>query len=494
VPANGGRLWRLFRSAGVRLAVAYGGLFALSALTLVSFLWWATIGLLNAQVDAAIRADAQGLSERWRDGGAAALLSTVRARVAGNASYEAIYFLLDPQGRSMGGNLGAWPEGVDRVGEVFELPLKHKGQHSLARLHRFALPDGYSLLVGRDLQARAALREVLTDTLAWALLLIALLGAAGALAIQRLFRRMLGHVSETAAAISAGDLSPRIRLSGRGDEFDRLAETFNDMLDRIGRLMDGVRQVSNSIAHDLRTPIARARARLEDAASHAGSTAELRTAVDRAVMDLDGVTAVFQALLRIAEIEAGARRSAFTALDIGPLLTDLVEVYGAVAEERGLRLVVEASRPLPVWGDRELIQQAVANLLDNAIKFSPAGGTVTLRARLTPGAWPETLQVMVLDQGPGIPASDQARATERFFRGEAARHTPGFGLGLTLVRAVAGLHGGCARLSDAGPGLQAILTLPASRQPPLDSSEVWKRGLAAEGDHQNIAMGGLRRI
>jgi len=490
----GGGLRGLFHSAGVRLAVAYGGLFALSTLTLVLFLWWATIGLLNAQVDAAIRADARGLSERWRDGGAAALLSTIRARMAGGIDDDAIYFVLGPEGHSIAGNLGAWPEAVAQVGQVYELPIKRKGERSLARLHRFSLPGGYSLLVGRDVEARAALRKVLTDTMAWALALIALLGAAGALTVQRLFRRMVGHVSETAAAISAGDLSPRIRLSGRGDEFDRLAATFNDMLDRIGRLMDGVRQVSNSIAHDLRTPIARARPRLEDAASHAGSTAELRTAVDRAVMDLDGVTAVFQALLRISEIEAGTRRSAFAALDIGPLLADLVELYGAVAEERGQCLVVEAAAPLPVWGDRELIQQAVANLLDNAIKFSPAGSTVTLRARVTPGAWPETVQVMVLDQGPGIPPCDYARATERFYRGESARSTPGFGLGLTLVRAVAGLHGGDARLSDAGPGLQAILTLPASRPPLFEASEVRRRGFAPKRDHQHVAVGGLRRI
>ncbi len=500
---SGAGLRRLFRSAGVRLAVAYGGLFALSTLTLVLFLWWATLGLLNDQVDAAIRADAQGLSERWRDGGAAALLSTVAARLAGDSDNDAVYLVLDPAGRSVAGNLGAWPEAVAQTDRVYELSIKRKGQRSLARLRRFTLPSDYSLLVGRDVETRAALRKVLTNTMAWALALIALLGAAGALTVQRLFRRMLAHVSETAAAISAGDLSPRIQLSGRGDEFDRLAATFNDMLDRTSRLMDGVRQVSNSIAHDLRTPIARARARLEDAASHAGSTAELRTAVDRAVVDLDGVTAVFQALLRIAEIEAGTRRSAFATLDVGPLLDDLAELYGAVAEERGLHFVVEerglgsvaeAAQSLPVWGDRELIQQAVANLLDNAIKFSPPGGIVTLRARVTPGAWPETLQVMVRDQGPGIPECDQARATERFFRGESARNTPGFGLGLTLVRAVAGLHGGGALLSDGSPGLQAILTLPISRPPPVTSSEVWKRGLAPESDHQHIPMGGLRRV
>ncbi|MBC7801575.1 MAG: HAMP domain-containing histidine kinase [Gemmatimonadaceae bacterium] len=422
------------------------------------FLWWATMGLLNGQVDAAIRADAQGLSERWREGGPAALLSTIQTRVSGNVDDDAIYLVLDPIGRTVAGNLGAWPVGVTRAGPIYELPIARRGRDSLARLHQFALPGGYALLVGRDVQARAALRMLLTDTLAWALLLIAALGVAGALTVQRMFRRMLCHVSVTAAAISAGDLSPRISLTGRGDEFDRLAATFNDMLDRTSRLMDGVRQVSNAIAHDLRTPITRARARLEDAAAHGASTAELRTAVGRAVADLDGVTAVFQALLRIAEIEAGARRSAFTTLDAGPLLADLAELYGAVAEERGMHLILQAEPSLPVYGDRELIQQAIANLLDNAVKFSPSGGVVMMRA------WRDgaVLRVGVQDQGPGIPAADQARATERFYRGEDARHTPGFGLGLALVRAVAVLHGGRLTLSDASPGLCAMLTLPTA--------------------------------
>ena len=492
--ANAAGLRRLFRSAGVRLALAYAGLFALSVLTLMLLLWWATIGLLNAQVDAAIRADAQVLSNRWQDGGNAALLANIEARLAGDADDDGIYLVLDPSGQRLSGNLPAWPAAVAQDGVVYELPTRHHGERSLARLRRFALPDGTALLVGRDVRARAALQRLLTDMMAWALAPIGILGLAGALTVRRMFTRMMGHVTKTTAAISAGELPPRIGLSGRGDEFDRLAETFNDMLDRISRLMDGVRQVSDAIAHDLRTPITRARARLEDAAANAGGAAELRAAVDRAVMDLDGVTAVFQALLRIAEIEAGAGRYAFAALDVGPLLADLAELYGAVAEERGLTLVLQAAKPLPVWGDRELIQQAVANLLDNAIKFSPAGGMVTLRARRIPGAWPESLEIAVLDGGPGIPPLDQTRATDRFFRGETARNTPGYGLGLTLVRAVAELHGGALRLLDASPGLQALLTLPASRQSSYYTSEARKRGFAPEGDHQNVPVGGLLRI
>ena len=332
------------------------------------------------------------------------------------------------------------------------------------------------------MQARVVIGQLLADTLLWAVAAVVLLGAGGAVAIHRMFRRMLAQVADAAAAVSAGDLTTRVRLSGRGDEFDSLAHTLNAMLDRIERLMDGVRQVSNNIAHDLRTPITRARARLEDAAARAGTAGELRAAMERAVEELDGVTAVFQALLRIAEIEAGARRSAFEALDAAPLLEGLAELYGAVAEERGLHLLPEISGPLPLHGDGTLIQQAVANLLDNALKFSPPRGVV----RLCGMRGASGIHVCVVDRGPGIPKPDQARAAERFFRGEAARHTPGFGLGLTLVRAVAGLHGGTLSLEDARPGLRAVLLLPALPAP--------SEGVAPEGQHQDIAVRGLAGV
>jgi len=452
---------RVLRSAGVRLALAYGGLFGISALALVLFLWWAITALLTNQVDAAIRADAQGLAERWQDGGPAALLATIQSRLAANVDPDAIYLVLDPSGRSVVGNLGSWPAEVQSVGSTYEIAVQREGHTSLARLHRFELPGGYALLVGRDVQARVALRGLLTETLAWALLLGAALGTLGGLAVRRLFRRMLGGVAATAAAIHSGDLGQRVRLSGRGDEFDQVAAGINDMLDRIAILMDGVRQVGNAIAHDLRTPITRARARLEDAATHSASAADLQAAVERAVTDLDGITTIFQALLRIAEVEAGARRSAFAAVDAAPLLAGMAELYGAAAEEHGLRLTLQAPEALPLHGDAELIGQAVANLLDNAIKFSPPGGAVTLAGERAGAA----VQVTVTDTGPGILPADHVRAAERFFRGEAARHTPGFGLGLTLVQAVAHLHGGTLALADNAPGLRAVLTLGTSSPP-----------------------------
>ncbi len=447
----------MIRSAGLRFALLFGAVFAAAALALVLFLWLSTAGLLDRQVEAAINADAQGLVERWSEGGVPSLLLTIQDRLSENVDDDAIYEVTDPLGATVAGNLGRWPERVVSPGVIYELQVVRAGAHSVADVRRYDLPGGFRLLVGRDVRGRVELRRLLTNALFSSLLVVVGLGVAGALVIRNLFRRMVAEVSRTADAIAGGDLSPRVRRTGSGDEFDRMAESINTMLERIARLMDGVRQVSNAIAHDLRTPITRARARLEDAALHARTDGELRAGVERAVADLDGITAVFHALMRIAEIEVGSRRSAFADVDLGPLLADLAELYGAVAEEHGLSLLLEVPDTLAILGDRDLLQQAVANLLDNAIKFSPEGGVVTLSAQRTD----RQVRLSVADQGPGIPEADRPRATERFFRGEAARSTPGSGLGLALVQAVALLHEGALQLDDARPGLRASLVLPA---------------------------------
>lgn len=445
---------RLWRSAGLRLALIYAVLFAVSALALELFLWFETSALLDRQLESAILTDVRGLTEQFDDGGLPGLIGTVRDRLATNVDDDAVYLLVDDYGRPLAGNLNRWPPGVLYPQHWYEVTVERAGVAAPARVQRFDLRGGQHLLVGRDVRTRRQLRSLLTDVLFWAVIVLLLLAFAGALLMTRLFRRMLSNVSETSRAIASGDLSKRVRRTGRGDEFDRLAETINDMLDRIARLMDGVRQVSNAIAHDLRTPITRARARLEDASAHAKTEDELHAAVDRALLDLDGIVAIFQALLRISEIEAGARRSAFADFDLSPVLVDLAELYSALAEDAGLSLDVVVPPALPIHGDRGLMQQAVANLLDNAIKFSPSGGSVTLRAEAVAGG----ARVSVADQGAGIPEADRQRATERFFRGESARNTPGSGLGLALVAAVAQLHGGGLTLEDNAPGLRAVLS------------------------------------
>lgn len=445
----------LFRSAGFRFGMIYAILLTLSAAALASFLWWFTAGLLDRQTASAIRADAQGLIERFDEGGIGGLVATIEDRLAANVDDDAIYLLVDPAMRRVAGNLDNWPTVVDKPGQWRQLPVRRTGMRSLSLVYRYDLPDGFHLLVGRDVQVRVQLGNLLTDALIWAVVIVLAMATAGAILVRSLFRRTVASVSATATAIAAGDFAQRVKVTGRGDEFDQLAEVINDMLDRIDRLMDGVRQVSNAIAHDLRTPITRARARLEDAARHAESSADLHAAIDRATKDLDGIVGVFQALLRIAEIEAGSRRASFRRVDIVPSLEAVADLYGAVAEDKGVTLSVALPERLEVFGDGALIQQAVANLVDNAVKFSPDQGKVWLAA----DSDSHRARISVTDQGPGIPAEERPRATDRFYRGDAARGTPGSGLGLSMVLAVARLHGGLLTLEDAKPGLRAVLDL-----------------------------------
>ncbi len=449
----------LIRSTGIRFAMVYALVFGLSAFTLAFSLWYSTVGLLQRQVEFAIRNDATALNEHYQIGALPSLIAAIQSRLSDPGDTDGIYLLLDPLGNHIIGNLDQWPQGLNQINTWYELPVTRKGVRSVALLRAYTLTNGGQLLIGRDVSARAQLRDVLRDALLWALGLMVLLGLLGAVLIRSLFRRMIRDISTTTRAIALGDLTRRIPKHGDGDEFNELAEIINDMLERISRLMDGVRQVSNAIAHDLRTPIARARARLEDASLHAHTTEDLQSAIERAMLDLDGVVGVFEALLRIAEIEAGSRRAAFAAIDLAPMLRDIDELYRAVAEERGLILDTKIADNLPLLGDRELVQQAVANLLDNALKFSATGTTIHFTARMEDGV----IEICVADRGPGISDEDRNRATERFFRAESARSTSGSGLGLALVSAVAQLHNGTLHLANNNPGLRAIITLPARR-------------------------------
>ncbi len=399
------------------------------------------------------------LSERWREGGVPVLLAAIAERLAEDVDDDAIYYATDAARRRIGGNLDRWPqaEGTED-GDWFETQVDRAGTATRARLAHAELPDGTHLLVGRDVTERQRLGTLLGEAVLWSLGLMVVIAVAGGWLVRRVLERRLAPVARTAMRFAAGELSHRIPTRPEGDEFDRLARTLNAMLDRIVVLMTGVRDMSDAIAHDLRTPIARARARLEDALGDGADAATLRAAIERAIADLDGVVAIFQALLRIAEIEAGARRAAFCNSDLVPLLGDLAETYAVLADPRGIRIETDLPAHLPLDGDRDLLAQAVANLLDNALKFSPDGAAIRLAAEAVPGA----VRISVADSGPGIPAIERDRARERFWRGEAARHSPGSGLGLALVDAVAKLHGGGLELDDNRPGLVARLVIPAA--------------------------------
>jgi len=438
---------RLLQSAGFRFALLFVAIFSVAAGFLVAVLWWATAGALDRQTIASIRTDETSLVERYREQGIPGLIEAIEERLALDAQNETIYLLVDENGRRLAGNLRDWPTALGEDGAWFRTRIQHDGAVAEARVHRRDLP-GVRLLVGRDESERVQLRLLLTEGVAWSLGAVLLFAGVGAALIRRALQARMRPAVATALGIAGGDLTHRVPLSGQGDEFDRLGSTMNDMLDRIASLMAGLRGVSDAIAHDLRTPIARARAKLEESLNTAAGEAELRAAMEEGIADLDNITRVFQALLRIAEAEAGARRAAFAPLDLPEVLRDAAEFYEAMAEAGEQRLETDLPEHLPMVGDRDLLLQAVANLLDNALKFTPSGGVIRLVAREA-----EThVEISVSDSGPGLSPADRQHAMDRFFRADASRHMPGSGLGLALVRAVAQLHGGEVILLDAIPG------------------------------------------
>ena len=407
------------QSAALRFAALFTIVFVLASVVLVSVLWWATTGALDRQVAAAIRADTVALTERFREAGVAGLREAIGERMALDILNEAIYLLVDQAGTRLAGNLEIWPAIANTEGSFSRARISHDGIPADARFMRSDLPGALRLLVGRDESERLQLRLILTEGVVWSLGAAVLIAVMGAALIRQALERRLEPTYRTAMGIAGGELTHRVPISNRGDEFDRLGLGMNTLLDRIEALMQGVRGVSDAIAHDLRTPIARARNKLEESLATAAGEEEWR--------------------------------AAFDTLDLSELLTDAADVYQAVAEARDQRLETALPATLPMVGDRDLILQAVANLLDNAVKFTPEGGLVQLAAsRLNNGM----VEIVVTDSGPGLGWEDQLRAGERFFRADQSRNTPGSGLGLSLVRAVAQLHGGTLRLADAHPGAE----------------------------------------
>jgi signal transduction histidine kinase len=453
---------RLLQSAGFRFAALFTVLFGAASVTLIAVLWISTAAALDRQVLAAIRADAVALTERWRNGGEGGLVDAIEERLATDLTNESIYLLQDQYGAKLAGNLVNWPANVE-LGMIFtRTRIMHDGIPADARVLARDL-GGLRLLVGRDESERLQLRLLLTEGVVWSLGASLLLAMIGAALVRRALERRLEPVMRTAQHIAGGDLSRRVPVAGRADEFDRLAGSMNTMLDRIQALMQGIKSVSDAIAHDLRTPIARARTKLEEAVETASGEAALRAAMEQGIADLDQISRIFQALLRIAEAEAGARRAAFAEFDLVTVLRDAEEFYGVAAEAREQRLEASFPDSIMMVGDRDLVLQAVANLLDNAIKFTPDGGVIRLLARERDD---DLIEVAVADSGPGLSADERARAGERFFRADASRNTPGSGLGLSLVRAVATLHGGRVELGDAvlgatPPGLEVRMLLSA---------------------------------
>lgn len=434
-------------------------LFAVSVTALLFFTYWNTRRTLDAQVDQIIEAEITGLSEEYQHFGLQGLAETVRSR--SSRAGQSLYVLSDSLHHYVAGNLEFWPQISDVPGQMvefdFDRPVNGKLEPRRARGRVFALAGGFSLLVAQDVHDRYLTERMFTTTLPWTVVLILILGAVGGGLMSRNMLQRLDTINRTSGEIMAGDLSRRVPLNGSGDEFDVLAENLNRMLDRIERLMKGLREVTDSVAHDLRTPLNRLRNRLEESVARLSASGAQADEIERAIAETDKLIATFNALLLIAETDAGTTRAAMSALDLGGVAADVVELYEPLAEEKHVALVLMPGADVVIEGNRSLVAQALANLVDNAIKYTPAGGKVRIRAANTSTG----VELSVADSGPGIPAADRQRVTERFVRLEASRNSPGTGLGLSLVVAVAHFHHAEFLLEDNAPsGLKAVLRFP----------------------------------
>jgi signal transduction histidine kinase len=449
------RMIELTRSAPFRIAAYYAGLFALSVVLLFGFVYWNSTVELTQQLQRSTQHEAQSLHQIYRERGWEALHAEVSERARRGAASGPFYALLDRNGEVLASNIGPMKpfDGWRRIQRSLAPDQDDDG--ALVLLLGTRLEQGL-LVVGRSLAPIDELQEVFLSGLGWTLGLTVVLALLGGIAMSRSALRRVERIVAVSNDIMEGNLARRLPVSGARDEIDRLAETINRMLERIQTLIEGLRQVSSDIAHDLRTPLGRLRQRLEAARRAPLSVENCAETIDRAVAEVDAILETFGALLRIAQIESGVRRARFAAFDLSALARDIMESFEAVAESRGQWIVGHLAPGVSLRGDRELLAQALVNLIENAIRHSPAGTRIEVVLERSA----EGPVLTVSDNGPGIPAAEHENVLRRFYRLEKSRTTPGSGLGLALVKAIADLHQARLDLGDNAPGLRVSLHFP----------------------------------
>lgn len=442
--------------------------FALSVLILASVTYFAATRALESQIRARVSAEAASLREEYAREGLKETMGLLRDRQEGRAFAGLEYGLYDQHGKRLFGDLP--PFQLSAGWNAIEGPAdgdEEPGEEERLTAFAVRLSDGGWLVVGGDVNRVSELGDIILDASAWGIGLTFVLAIVGGMALSVLFLRRVDAIARTAEAIIGGDIKRRIPLRGANDDLDRLSATLNRMLDRISDLMDTVGQVTSDVAHDLRTPIGRLRQSLDEARRSAATPQEFRAAIARAIDEADSILETFAALLRIAQIEAGKRRAGFRRVDLTALVEDVAQAFGPAAEDAGKTFSARIAPGIEIEGDRELLVQLLANLIENAIVHTAKG--TSIRVCLEPGEAGPALTIE--DNGPGVPAHERERIFRRFYRLEPSRKTRGNGLGLSLVAAIAELHEAKIEVSDRAPGLRITLHLPWPSPRPFSSTQ-----------------------
>jgi signal transduction histidine kinase len=460
---------RLFRTSAVRLALRYALVYAGVMGLLLAALYWTSSRYVDSQLEAGLEQEMFSLTKKFESGGLQHLAKAVSQREEHGLEEGRYYLLVGHDGARIAGNLFAWPPDSDipydgKVHSVWVednvIPGTRYDDDAYWPVIARELPGGSRLLLARSIRQAEDLQEVTLYLMALILSVSVLLALAMGVTLGRAILGRMDSISRSAGNIMTGDLSQRIQVDDIDDEFNALAKRLNTMLDRVQQLITGIHEVTDNVAHDLRNPLSRLLNRLEVTLLEHRSESEYRQAISSTIEDTESLLGTFNALLGIAQMEAGDSRAQWGTVDLNRLAGDLMELYEPVAQETGQRLCLVTGETVEISGSRELLAQAIGNLLDNAIKYTPKGGAI--RLQVNPSS--DVVEVIVADSGPGIPDEEKAHVLERYVRLESSRHTPGNGLGLSLVKAVAGLHGAELVLEDNRPGLIVTLRLPRDSQ------------------------------
>jgi signal transduction histidine kinase len=451
-------LAKTFKSSTFRLALIAIGTFGLIVSAIFAYVYWSTVSYVHSRSDRAIMTEQANLRGAYARAGRQALVALIGQRIADKSFADHVYLLVDRASVALAGNLARWPANTAGQGWTeFRAPVPPlSAADALVRGRTETLPNGDRLLVGRDIGDLDGFTAQIRAAGIAVVVLILVLAAVASIGVTRRTVGRIESINATSRAIMLSGLDQRIPLRGSHDEWDRVAENLNQMLDRIQTLMGEVKQASDNIAHDLRTPLTRMRGRLEKAYHGLRDGERDAALIGDTIADLDTVLAMFASITRISEIETRARKDAFRSVNLVEIAGEVVELYDAAAERDATRLDLAGDAEVPVTGDRDLLFDAIANVVDNAIKHGRAGGTVTVTCRNDEGG----AMISVADDGSGIPEAQRDHVFKRFYRLEQSRYTPGNGLGLSLVAAVASLHGARIELQDNAPGLSFKLCFP----------------------------------